>query len=112
MYNFNFEEGESLIEVFDPIYVKQGDVERNTAIAVTTKKILFLAYMKDDPFEDMKAGRVIGQVKFKQVFYEILLSNVQKVQEDELYKVETFNGINFEFENEDLYNLLKENIKK
>jgi hypothetical protein len=106
MYNFNFQENEELLEVFDPIYIKQGNIEKNTAVAVTTNRILFMAFVKDDPFEDMKAGRVIGQIKFKQVFFEIPLVNVEKVEDGELYKLTMYNGMDFEFENEDLYNLL------
>lgn len=112
MYNFKFEEGESLIKVFDPIYVKQGDVEKNIAVAVTTNRILFMAYLKDDPFEDMKPGKVIGTIKFKQAFFEIPLVNVQTIEEGELYKVTMFNGTSFEFENEDLYGMLLERVRK
>lgn len=112
MYNFSFEEGEELIQVFDPIYIKQGEVEKNTAVAVTTQKILFMSYMNDDPFEDMKAGNVIGVIKFKRPFYEIPLVNIQKVEKDELYKITMYNGMNFEFENDDLYNLLVKRINK
>lgn len=112
MYNFNFQEGESLVKVFDPIYIKQEDIEKNIAIAVTTNRILFMAFMKDDPLEDMIPGKVIGVIKFKQVFFEIPLVNIENIQEGELYKVTLFNGMNFEFENEDLYKLLIEYIKK
>lgn len=112
MYNFNFQEDENLIKVFDPIYIKQGDIEKNIALAVTTNRILFMAFLKDDPFEDMKAGSVIGKIKFKQVFFEIPLVNLQKIENGEIYRVTLFNGTNFEFENEDLYNLLVEYLKK
>lgn len=113
MYNFNFEEGEQLIKVFDPIYIKQGDVEKNTAVAITTNRILFMGYMRDNPLDDMIPGKVIGVIKFKSVFYEIPLVNVEKVVDnDELYKAIMYNGTNFEFENEELFNLLVKRIKK
>lgn len=112
MYNFNFEEGESLVKVFDPILIKQGDVEKNIAVAITTKRILFMGYLKNNPLDNMIPGEVIGVIKFKQVFFEIPLKSVQKVNDGDLYKVTMENGTNFEFKNKDLYELLVTMIKK
>ncbi len=106
MYNFNFEENEELIKIFDPIYIKEGNVEKNTAIAVTNKRILFMGFPKDDPLDDMIPGEVIGVIKFKKVFFEYLLLNVEKIENGELFKITMYNGSSFEFENEELYKIL------
>ncbi len=111
MYNFELQKGEETISIFDDIYIKQGTNEKETTIILTTKRILFLDYQNDDPNENLRIGRGVQYLRAKEVYYEMLLKDIEKISFDKLYKVLLKNGIEFEFENKDLYKLLKENVK-
>lgn len=111
MYNFNLVDGEEIKKVFDNEYVKQGDNEKNTTIALTNKRILFMDYDKEDPNEVLRIGRGIDYVRYKEVYYQIELNDVEKIENNEIYKVVLKNGIEFEFDNEELYGLLNKNVQ-
>ena len=111
MYNFNLVDGEEIIKVFDDDYVKQGENEKNTTIAVTNKRILFMDYDKEDPNENLRIGRGIDYVRYKEVYYQVNIEDIRKIVEGELYMVILNTGIEFELDNEELVCILKENIK-
>ncbi|MGN1371892.1 MAG: hypothetical protein ACI4XM_06445 [Candidatus Coprovivens sp.] len=115
MYNLCFNDGESLIKIFDPVNIKQGCVDKQIAVALTNKRLLFMAYLKNDPIDEMIPGKVIGVIKFKKVFFEVSLDSIEKIEivnNNESYKVIIDNGTFFLFDNEDLYNYLVGTIKK
>ncbi len=41
MYDFNLINGEEVIKIFDNVWVKQGNNEKNTTIALTNQRLLF-----------------------------------------------------------------------
>lgn len=111
MYNFNLIDNEEIIKVFDDEYVKQNNNEKNTTIALTNKRILFMDYIKNDPDEVLRIGRGIDYVRYKEVYYKVNLNDIEKIMNDEIYKVVMKNGVEFEFDNEELYGLLNDNVK-
>lgn len=105
MYNFNFIEGEKLIEVFENTWITQNENEKNTTIALTNKRILFLDYDKTDPNEVMRIGRGVDYVRYQEVYYSINLADIKSIEENDYYIV-NFNNMSFGFDNEELYKLL------
>ena len=106
MYNFELLKDEETIEIFDDIYVRQGNNEKNTTIILTSQRLLFLDYLADDPNEILRIGRGVQYLRAKEVYYQAQLSDIEKIILDKLYKVTFNNGVSFDFENENLYNLL------
>ena len=56
MYNFVLQKGEETIQIFDDIYIKQGQNEKETTIILTNQRLLFLEYLADDPNEILRIG--------------------------------------------------------
>ena len=110
MYNLNLENSEKLIEIFENEYVKQGDNEKNTTIAITNKRLLFLDYMKDDPDEVLRIARGVDYIRYKEIYYQIRLSEIEKILKKELYSVLLKNGNEFEFEDDKLFNLINNSL--
>lgn len=110
MYNFNLNESEKVIEIFDDIWIKQNDNEKYTTIMLTDQRLLFLEYVKDELSETLNISRGISYVKCKEVYYQINLKEIIKVEEKENYII-VYNNKILEFNDAELYNLLrKENI--
>lgn len=107
MYNFNLIKGEEVIEIFDNIWVKQGKNEKNTTIALTNKRMLFLEYVNDDPNEVLRISRGLSYPRYKEVYYQVELSNVREINENENYSVILNDGVSFEFADDKLFSLLK-----
>ena len=110
MYNLNLEDNEELIEIFENEYVKQGKNEKNTTIAITNKRLLFLDYMKDDPDEVLRIARGVDYIRYKEIYYQIRLSEIEKILKKELYSVVLKDGNEFEFEDDKLFNLINDNL--
>lgn len=110
MYNFKLFNNEELIKIFDEEYVKQGENEKNTTIVLTNKRVLFMDYIKDDPDEVLRIARGVDYVRYKEVYFTIALEDIEKIEKGILYKVYLKNGTDFEFDNEELFSLLKGNI--
>ncbi len=111
MYNFDFLKGEELIEVFENAWVGQGNNEKNTTIALTNKRLLFLDYDKSDPRENLRVGRGVEYIRFKEVYYYIYLKDIKKVEiKDDVYNIIIQNNI-IEIDDEGLYKLLIKEIK-
>ena len=107
MYNFNFIDGEKLIDIFDDVLVKQGDNEKITTIALTDKRLLFLDYINtNDGLDALRIAKGINYTRYKDVYYQIDLNNIDSVDEDENYIVILKDKTVFEFNNEKLYKLL------
>ena len=111
MYNFNFIENEKLIDVFENTLVKQGNNEKNTTIALTDKRLLFLDYInKNDGMEAIRISRGISYPRYKEVYYQINLKDTIKLEKDEYFKIILNDKTTIEFNNETLYQQLKRNI--
>lgn len=108
MYNFNLDNDEKIIEVFEGEYVKQGEKEKNTTIAITTKRILFMEFDYNDSNESLRVGRGIDFVRYKEIYYQINRKDIVSIKfNDDLYKVLLEDNTEFEFENDKIYELLK-----
>lgn len=111
MYNFNFIEDEKLINIFDEILIKQEKNEKITTIALTDKRLLFLDYITNDGYEALRIAKGINFVKYKDVYYEIDLSNIKSISDkDEYYLITLKDNTSFEFNNINLYKMLKGEI--
>lgn len=111
MYNFNFMNGEKLIDIFDEVLVIQNDKEKVTTIVLTDKRMLFLDYITNDGLEVLRITKGINFTRYKEVYYEIDLNDVRGLDHDEYYRVILNDGTLFEFNNQKLYKLLK-GVKK
>lgn len=107
MYNFDLLKGEEVVEIFENIWIKRGKNEKNTTIALTNKRILFLEYDNNDPNEVLRISRGLSYQRYKEVYYQVELSNIKKIFEKENYCVVINNDILFEFSDESLFSLLK-----
>lgn len=106
MYNFGLTKGENVIEIFDDIWICQGKNEKNTTVAVTNKRILFMDYDKYDPNEVFRVGRGVDYVRYKEVYYQINLDEIISIESGDYYNVFLSNGVNFGFDDEKLYELI------
>ena len=106
MYNFNFIENEELIEIFDEVLVKQNDNEKITTIALTNKRLLFLDYITNDGLEALRMTNKMNLVRTKEVYYQLNLDDIESLSEAEYYNIILKDGIEFEFNNKELYELL------
>lgn len=71
MYNFGLIDGEKIIEVFDDVWICQGSNEKNTTIALTNKRLLFMDYDKYDSKEVLRIAQGLDYMRFKEVYYKI-----------------------------------------
>lgn len=111
MYNFNFMKDEELIEVFDNAWVTQNNQEKNTTIALTNKRILFMDYDSLDPQEVMRIGRGADYVRYKEVYYYIDLKDIKSLEENDYYIINLKkSGIGFD--NEKLHKLLQHELSR
>lgn len=111
MYNFNLIDDEKIIQVFEKEYVRQKNKEKNTTIAITNKRILFLDYVKDDPNEVLRIARGVDYVRYQEVYYKVNLSDIDSIDFDDGYNVRLIDGTEFAFDNEELFNLIINNMK-
>jgi len=107
MNNFNLMEDEQLVEIFEEVLIKQGTNEKITTIALTNKRLLFLEYITNDGLEALRITKRISFIRYKEVYYTINLDNIELITEEEYYKIILKNNTSFEFNNKELYGLLK-----
>ena len=113
MYNFNFEKEEKLIEIFENIHINNNQEEKNTTIAITNKRLLFLDYLNtNDGREALRITNKLNYIRYKEVYYQINLIDIKLTKELDYYKVTKNNEIIFNFYNNELYNLIKKEISK
>ncbi len=110
MYNFNFLENEELIEVFDDIWVGQGDNEKTTTIALTNQRLLFLDYDPEDIYDNLRIAEGIHYNRYKEIYYSIKLKDIQNIDKQETYTITLKNGTSFEIDNNDLFNLIDKEL--
>lgn len=112
MYNFNLIENETIVKVFDDVLISQGKNRKTTTVAVTNKRILFLEYIiQNEGLELLRVARGIDYMRCKEVYYQIELNIIKSVTKNKIYKITLENGKSFEFDNDELYNILKKLVK-
>ena len=115
MYNFDFLKNEELIEIFEDVWIVQGNNEKCMTIALTNQRLLFLDYDKFDPREDLRIGRGVDYLRAKEVYYSIDLKNIKNIID---YN-NNYYSINFrddsksiDFDDKQLFKLLKYEIEE
>ena len=112
MYNFNLLHDEELIKVFDDVFIKQEENKKTTTIALTNKRLLFLDYLtSNDSAEVLRIAKGIDYLKYKEVYYELALDELKNIKKEENYLLFFKGDKSFEFDNKELYLLLKDIIK-
>ena len=53
MYKYKLMDNEDVIEIFDKLYVKQGNNEKTTSVILTNKRLLFLDYLVPDEMKNI-----------------------------------------------------------
>lgn len=113
MYNFDFLKNEELIEIFEDVWIAQGNNEKCTTIALTNQRLLFLDYDKFDSRENLRVGRGVEYTRFKEVYYSINLKNIKKVSnKKEITVISMSDGNNLDIESENIFKLIKKEIEK
>ena len=108
MYNFELMDDEKVIRIFDEVFIKQGENEKNTAIILTNKRLLFLDYINvNEGLEVLRIARGADYIKYKETYYQIDLNDIVDIIKNQYYQVILKNDVTFEFDNEKLYSLLK-----
>lgn len=112
MYNFDFLEGEELIEIFDEVWVSQNNKEKNTSIALTNKRMLFMDYDKFNPKETLRIAEGVDYMRTKEVYYKINIQDISSLKKEGNYIMQLNNQISFEFDNDKLFEILESLTKK
>lgn len=112
MYNFNLNKDEEIIKVFDDVLIRQEGNEKVTTIALPNKRVLFLDYLiENEGLEVLRIARGMNYIKYKEVYYQINLNDIESIIKDKFYKVILKNKNSFEFDKGELYSLLEQVIK-
>lgn len=112
MYNFDLKKNEEIIKVFEDVLIRQEENEKITTIALTNKRLLFLDYLiENEGLEVLRIARAMDYIKYKEVYYQINLNDIENIIKDKYYKVNLKNKKSFEFDNDELYNILKKVMK-
>lgn len=113
MYNFNLNKDEEIIKVFDDVLIRQEGNEKVTTIALTNKRVPFLDYLiENEGLEVLRIARGMNYIKYKEVYYQINLNDIESIIKDKFYKVILKNKNSFEFDKGELYSLLEQVIKQ
>ena len=112
MYNFDFLKNEELVQIFEDVWIAQGENGKNTTIALTNQRLLFLDYDNNDPRENLRISGKLNYIRYKEVYYMINLESVKSITNNDTYIINLIDGRNIEFDNEELYHLIKMQKKK
>ena len=109
MYNFDLTNNEEIIKVFEDVLIRQEENEKITTIALTNKRLLFLDYLiENEGLEVLRIARAMDYIKYKEVYYQINLNDIENIIKDKYYKVILKNKKSFEFDKDELYSLLEQ----
>ena len=112
MYNINLLKNEQVIAVFDDTFIKQSKNQKLTTIAITNQRLLFLDYFNETSIEEtLRIAKGIDYLRQKEIYYKIELKDITEVLEDDYYYIKLKDNTIIEFDKEELYNLIKEQIK-
>ena len=106
MYNFNLYDDENVVKIFDEVLIRQNDKQRITSIVLTNKRLLFYDFVNSDPAETLRTARGMYGIRTKEVSYIIDLNNIESIEKGKYYLINLKDNISFEFDSEELYNLL------
>lgn len=107
MYNFELSDNEKIVEIFDDILIKHNNKEISFTLVLTDKRVLFLDYI-DDYREDLKVGKGINYIRYKELYYQINLIDIKEIIKD---KIILKNKIEFQINDNKLVSLIKNLIK-
>lgn len=111
MYNFDLKKNEEIIKVFEDVLINQGENKKTTTIAVTNKRMLFLEYIiQNEGLELLRVARGTDYMRCKEVYYQIELSIIKSITKNKIYRIILEDGNSFEFDNDELYNILKKQV--
>lgn len=112
MYNINLLKNEQVIAVFDDTFIKQGKNQKLTTIAITNQRLLFLDYFNETSIEEtLRIAKGIDYLRQKEIYYKIELKDITEVLENDYYYIKLKDNTIIEFDEEELYNIIKEQIK-
>ena len=107
MYNFELINNEEVIKIFDEVFIKQEGNQKTTTIILTNKRLLFLDHITpNEGLEVLRVARGADYIRYKEVYYQIDLNDIENISNGEYYQVTLKNKMVFEFDNEKLYKLL------
>lgn len=107
MYNFELIDDESVVKIFDEVFIRQGENEKITSIVLTNKRMLFLEYIVlNEGNEVLRVARGVDYLRKKDVYYQVNLNDIIGIDKLEYYKVTLNNNMVFEFDNDELFSLL------
>jgi len=111
MYNLNLSKNEKLIQIFDNILITNDTEEKTTTIAITNKRLLFLDYLNtNDGLDALRITNKQNTIKYKDIYYQLTLSDIKLTKESNYYIVFKNNELIFNFYNQEIYNLLKQEL--
>ena len=108
MYNIDLLKNEKIIDIFDEVFIKQGNQEKYTTIAITNKRLLFLDYFGNTFIEEtLRIAQGVSYLRMKKVYFIIDRKDIKRISKKDYYNIELKDNI-IEFDNEDIYQILKE----
>ena len=117
--NITIKAGETLLLLFIPYFVivlyEIPAINRETVTfqrlfqrTSFNKRILFLEYLiENEGSEILRITKGVNYIKHKEVYYQINLNEIENITNGKYYQVVLKNDMSFEFDDEELYNLLK-----
>lgn len=110
MYKYTLLENEENLLIIDKLYVKQDDNEKYTSVILTNQRLLFFDYLvPDESAEILRTTRGLQTIRYKEIYYQIKLEDILNVDiKNDLYILKLKDNKYFEFDSEELFNLLKQ----
>ena len=71
---------------------------------------MFFDYEQNDIAEMLRVARGMSYLRKKELIFEIMLSSIKFVTNENYFKIILTDGTIFEFDNEELFELLKNHI--
>ena len=113
MYNLNLSKNENLIQIFDNILITNTKEEKTTTIAITNKRLLFLDYLNtNDALDALRITNKLNTIKYKDIYYQLNLSDIKLTKQSNYYVISKNKEPIFNFYNQEIYNLLKQELSK
>ncbi len=107
MYKYTLNDKEDVIKIFNNLYVKQGSNEKTTSAILTNQRLLFLDYIvQNEGLEVLRIARGSQAIQYKEVYYQINLNDIKKLNKKELYEIVLNNNLIIEFNDKILYDLI------
>lgn len=113
MYNYNLLPNEEVKKIFDSITIQHQKDIKETSIIITSQRILFLDYLinPNSPEEVLRIAKGVQYPKYKEVYYQINLKDITKIENHSKYRLILKDNFYFEFEDKELYTVITKLIK-